>query len=195
MAFALFFAAFLVWCALVKMPWWLHGFVALFAIYAVVYTGSRKTIIMLGCALVIILVRFAPRLKRLMTWLILAMGAALVFAVIALGIVNTRKLDVEGSVESIGTIQRLQQLLEGQKNVRFEMIEEALDLWLQSPIIGNGAGQFAAATSHGVYSHNNYTEVLCDYGVVGFCYITHYSCCFYCASCLPSFTAARSRSA
>lgn len=50
---------------------------------------------------------------------------------------------------------------------RFAMRTEAFRLFFESPIWGNGCESFSILSGYGVYSHNNYTEILCSYGVMG----------------------------
>lgn len=50
---------------------------------------------------------------------------------------------------------------------RQELLQQALEYWKNSPIIGNGIDSFKTMSSYGVYAHNNYGELLCDMGIVG----------------------------
>jgi O-antigen ligase len=56
----------------------------------------------------------------------------------------------------------------GEEFSRFVMMGEGIALWRKSPILGHGAGQFAGLGSTGLYSHCNYTEILANYGCIGF---------------------------
>ena len=52
--------------------------------------------------------------------------------------------------------------------VRDEMIKEALVLFQNHPILGGGWNYFYSNTVYGYeYSHCNYTEMLCSFGIVG----------------------------
>ena len=50
---------------------------------------------------------------------------------------------------------------------RLYMIQVGFDIWLQSPIWGNGNEAFRVHTGGVSYSHNNYIELLANYGVIG----------------------------
>jgi len=51
---------------------------------------------------------------------------------------------------------------------RLEMLQIGIDLWAQSPLWGNGNEAFRVlAGLDGFYSHNNYIELLCNYGGIG----------------------------
>lgn len=53
-------------------------------------------------------------------------------------------------------------------DIREEMIGEAFRLFLQRPIFGSGYNAFMANTfTHYEYSHCNYTEMLCSFGMFG----------------------------
>ena len=58
----------------------------------------------------------------------------------------------------------------GEKSLftRKHMIQEALGLWKQSPLWGNGNEAYRLEGSYGTYSHTHYTELLANYGALGF---------------------------
>lgn len=58
---------------------------------------------------------------------------------------------------------------EGGTIVREKMIIAAKDLWLQSPLFGHGTHMFSVISGFNVYSHNNFMELLCNNGIIGFC--------------------------
>ena len=71
-------------------------------------------------------------------------------------------------------------LLEGNSkdystNERNAMIDAAVELFKQKPIAGWGVEGFADASGYGRYSHNNFVEMLANYGVIGFIlyYVIH----------------------
>jgi len=75
-----------------------------------------------------------------------------------------------GHLEEMTVTQRFLDLLAGENTsstTRLSMIEEALGLWVQHPLIGNGIDQFRVLGSYGTYSHNNYAEMLVDFGLLG----------------------------
>jgi len=52
--------------------------------------------------------------------------------------------------------------------IREAMIERGWELWLESPVLGHGLNMFSEISGFGVYSHNNFIEILCNHGLVGF---------------------------
>lgn len=105
----------------------------------------------------------------------LLVGAAL--AVLWWAIFN-----VESLYQSIGyRMEGLMASITGEGEVdastaeRTAMIKKGLELWKESPLWGHGIDCFSALTHWGVYSHNNYVELLCDLGIIGLCaYYTFY---------------------
>lgn len=55
---------------------------------------------------------------------------------------------------------------------RMAMIETGLHMFASKPFFGYGAGGFKALSGYRIYSHNNYVELLVNYGITGF--ITYY---------------------
>ncbi len=137
-----------------------------FALFAVLFTGSRKSLIMLAAAIMLAALRYIPQLRRIQGWLL----AAAAVAVLGVGylVVSQRGVSIVEKAEEASSISRISELFSGQRQTRREMIEDAVDLWKRSPWIGWGAGQFAVISGQGVFSHNNYTELLANYGIVGF---------------------------
>ena len=52
------------------------------------------------------------------------------------------------------------------ESARFTMIKDGLSVWSQYPFLG--AGSAASISYFGVYSHNNYVEILMNSGIIGF---------------------------
>jgi O-antigen ligase len=166
LAMCLFVTAFFVWCSPVKLPWWLHWCVAIFPIYAVLFTGSRKSIIMLAAAAVLGLVYLTPRLRDRKTWIQIGVIVLLVTPVLAMADLN--RLGLWDTLSETATFSRSEQSLHRQRpEIRQELVERAMEIWAQSPVVGHGAGQYAVLSGFGVYSHNNYTELLANFGLVG----------------------------
>ena len=59
---------------------------------------------------------------------------------------------------------------------RLEMFAAGLNLWLESPLWGSGNEAFRVEAGFGAYSHNQVSELLANYGLVGF--IGYYSIFF-----------------
>lgn len=59
-------------------------------------------------------------------------------------------------------------------STRMGLVEHGINFFLSSPWIGHGGANFAALNAFyyranaGCYAHNNFIEILADYGVIGF---------------------------
>jgi O-antigen ligase len=60
-----------------------------------------------------------------------------------------------------------------EETLRIDLFTEAIELWKKNPILGNGAAQMGVFNENGSYAHDNYAEILADFGLVGF--ILYYS--------------------
>jgi len=56
---------------------------------------------------------------------------------------------------------------ESSSQLRLEMLEKAVELWLTNPVFGCGFDGFSHLSGYGVYSHTTIGEVLCNGGLVG----------------------------
>lgn len=60
-------------------------------------------------------------------------------------------------------------------STRMRLVEHGVAFFQMSPVIGHGGANFSALDAayynagSGYYAHNNFIEILTDYGVVGFC--------------------------
>lgn len=52
--------------------------------------------------------------------------------------------------------------------LRRKFIEIGLRIFKTSPLFGNGLNSFSTFNQLGVYSHNNFVEILCNFGIFGF---------------------------
>lgn len=50
------------------------------------------------------------------------------------------------------------------------MRQKAFELWMESPVFGQGFNAFSQIGGFQLYSHCNYLEILCNQGIIGFIY-------------------------
>ncbi len=138
-------------------------------------TGSRKSLAFVLLGILFILYfnyRKANIGKKLFILLIVVAGCILLYNVIT-------------TQEMFSTInERLKLLFEGvfgegssyeTDQMRKIMISEGLEAFYENPIFGNGTGY--SYSLFGTYSHNNFVELLMNYGIVGFvAYYAIYLC-------------------
>ena len=140
-----------------------------------VFTGSRTFIVLVIVSLsVILFIRFRTR-----KWLFLIIYAALVALFIVLinldlPIFATLKLRVDQMLYTLFGL--------GNSKVDHSSVQRVLwqkygyYLGSHNLIFGYGCEGFAIYSGIGTYSHSNFSEVLCNFGIVGF--ILFYSCYF-----------------
>ncbi len=130
--------------------------------YAVCMTGSRKSLMVLAVFPVLIFVQMGANRKARTLFI----GGVIAASLCLLGIILGPTI-LEQSRE-ITTVQRA---VEFQGNNSFEtrvnMTYQAMRLWQQAPVVGNGLGAFERLSYYGTYAHNNYAELLCGTGLLG----------------------------
>lgn len=129
-------------------------------------TGSKKVLIVIIANL---LMYFWYERKKISGWLktvfILLVALYLIFNVpYFYSIIGSR---VEAMIETM-LYGSSSALYSHSTEVRDEMIKEGFSLFLRHPIFGGGWNYFYAHTVYGYeYSHCNYIEMLCTFGIVG----------------------------
>ena len=143
----------------------------IFLIYMFLYTGSRKAIIMFVCCAIIMLFAFKPK----------AIFKNLIISILILSVFYGICMKVESVYNVLGV--RLEGLVagvtgEGEVDSSTEKRQEFIDngvKWIkESPIIGYGLESYrymnGKETGLNTYSHNNFIEIMINWGIVGFVY-------------------------
>lgn len=142
----------------------IHIGLAVLAFIFTMSSGSRKALLML-CVGVLFMVYKKYGVKKLYKVIIIAtLLIALFLMVIKLPmfeLINTR---LELAMETLGGDGEG----EASANTRFKMILDGWDVFKERILIGYGADNYAVVTGHGTYSHNNFIEILVDFGLIGF---------------------------
>ncbi len=131
-------------------------------ILTAVMTGSRKTIFSVVLFFMYVITTWIHRNRG--SWRAPAIAVGVTLLVVMSGSF------VWNYVQDVPVIRRAMLYYEGTEasaDNRVVMAEEAMELWRERPIFGQGAGQFAALTKWDAYSHNDYTELLCNLGLFG----------------------------
>ena len=145
------------------------GLFALAAVtlFVVFLTGSRAALaVCLPLAIWIALGSFVRPL------LAAPMAVALGAAIFLFGAVDTNELQLGGGVDFselsevvLGRIEGSATDLDDSVDERSELARAAYNLFQNQPLVGNGLATFEA--EYGMYSHNNYLDVLSSVGVIG----------------------------
>lgn len=139
--------------------------------YIILLTGSKKALLG-GVIFVVIYLLLQPSIKNkikniLLTIIILAIILTLLknvsffYNIIGYRMEDFFELIVFPSIKSTSSTNL----------IRHQLIKQGLDIFADNPILGVGMNNFAYFS--GVYTHNNYIEILVNLGVIGF--ITYYS--------------------
>lgn len=175
-ALMMFSGVFAVWVALYKKNIVLRFtsiLSLLFILYLMALSGGRKTIIaLIACTLYFIWKKAGKSIHKK------------VMAILVIGLTMSFILYITMSVQWIYDVigYRFEGLLDflngtGYSNVtsddlRKKMIEIGLQGWSERPMFGHGLDSFKffneQITGRKFYSHNNYIEILYDFGLVGF---------------------------
>ncbi len=143
----------------------------LFSVFMLI-TGSKKTLIVF---LADFLILFIYERKKIRGWLkvvfLLVLGTYVVFNVPYFYDIIGFRIDAMLSTFIYGSNTNIYSY---STDIRDEMIKAAFKLSFKHPILGGGWNYFQSMTNYGYsYSHCNYTELLCSFGIVGM--ILYYS--------------------
>lgn len=151
------------------------GMIMIMDLITVLLSGARKSVI--ACMIYIVILFFYKQDKKGRRHFIrnIILIALVLFYVWKLMLNNPYLYNVVGNrMESlINQLLGNQVLIKGSSSyLREEYRHAAILGWMKSPIWGHGYDSFhfynAIVNGHNVYSHNNYTELLYNLGVIGF---------------------------
>lgn len=149
----------------------------LFLIFGFVFfnlvTGSRKGIIQMALTIALIMLLqgdFKQKIRIAMVIILITGVGTVIF-------LNNDFLQNVYGARLLAIFD--DSIADGSKEVRDLFRKWAFEAFLDRPLVGNGAGYAAVliGDKYGaeVYSHCNYTELLCNYGIIGFClYYSNY---------------------
>ncbi|HEX7003933.1 MAG TPA: O-antigen ligase family protein [Trueperaceae bacterium] len=161
---------------LMLMVWgrhWLAGAFALtLLVIATVTSGSRKMVFVWFTYLLLLSRWLTVGIKRST---IVAGAVLLLLPASILLLIENREAVLE-PIENLTVYKRIDEALAGQDSSaekRENLLTDALDAWSTSPVWGHGVDQYRWMNPLQVYSHNNFTEVLANLGLIGL--ILYYS--------------------
>ena len=156
---------FMMWWYCTEKKWYKLLLYFVFAAFMLL-TGSKKVLILI---LVAFLLLFAYERGHASRWLKLALGiAALLYVIFNIPIFYEMiGIRIETMVSTL-LYGSSSSLYSYSTDVRDNMIHEGFNIFLENPIFGGGYNNFYAHTTFGYdYSHNNYIELLCTFGIIG----------------------------
>ena len=136
------------------------------------FTGSKKGLFLLLMAVFLIPV-VVNKKKINIKGILVGAGATLIVIYLMLNIpilYNVMGHRIADMFETFGisTTLKTTSLVGSSTDLRIGMISEALEMFWQHPIFGGGWNKFAVKSGYGMYSHNNFTELLVSMGILGF---------------------------
>ena len=129
-------------------------------------SGSKKSIVIIILSAAILLILKFGRKNKFMLLVIAIILFLIFYFAIQLPLFETIR-------------DRLETFISGDKNysdqLREDMIDRGIELFKQKPIAGWGIEAYATISGFDTYSHNNYVELLVNYGIIGLClyYVIH----------------------
>lgn len=169
LAIFLCLSAFSIYFLSLKRAIWIKLLAFNFLIFALLYTGSRKAVALVGLILILIYIDYLWRgsgARRFLRSLLV-----ILLTIVLSGIFFHKYSD---SFKQIYAWKRVENIIFGEKDHSFEarqaMIRRGMELWHEKPVLGwGGSGGFTEVGGFDTYAHNNYVEVLVNHGAVGFC--------------------------
>lgn len=144
--------------------------ISAFFLVVTILTGTRKVLVYFFLALVIIPYMYKGNVSKIT---ISKIVKAVIISVIVSGIVMFMFINIPLLYKLIGNRIESAITFGAQNNdsslrVRTLFIAKAMELFYERPILGFGMNYFHTISIYkGLYSHNNYTEILSGGGVVG----------------------------
>ena len=149
----------------------------LFSIEIIFFTLSKSALILLLFAFLNFILSIFKNNSMVKNILI---GLTILFSLM---ILNPKNLNFELSIfdrfsSMANTLSNKSNTNDGSTTQRLELIYEGFRLWSERPFLGWGPNQFRKVNKvyNDYYSHNNYVEVLSNFGLTGFIlfYFTHF---------------------
>lgn len=143
---------------------WTHVLALALVIVATITSGSRKMVFVWFSYALIIGRAVGLRMQRSSLLTAIALFTLPVAAWVFLSYGHI----LLGPLEELTVVQRIEGTFEGRETgKRSGLIEDALARWWDRPIAGYGINQYRQVSPYAAYSHNNYTEILANFGVIG----------------------------
>lgn len=162
---------------------WLYLIPCIVMLFFGLFTGSRHFIIVTGAAFIVSII-LAFKKKKWIAVLIIVAAIALFFAIIQLPFLSQLKERIDRGITTFF----------GVGNAKYDPSVVQRTIWPQYGfnlgsrvmIFGYGAEGFSIYSAIGTYSHNTYSELVCNFGIVG-------AVIFYLALIYPLILAIKSR--
>ena len=150
----------------------LFHMVVLFLTFVFAMASGSRTAVLIICIGALYLIYRRYSLRKFYKTIVVILLVIIVFvSAIQLPMFETVRLRMEQMVNNIiGTSGG-----DSSSRVRMNMILIGWKLLQQRMLTGYGAGNYGYVSNYNTYAHNNFVEILADYGLIGFivCYTTY----------------------
>lgn len=134
-------------------------------LWFVVTTGSISGILLLLIILLFVIYLNIPKDKKWVFFLSLVFLIIVAFLVLQIPSFIYYKRRIYGIINTFLGIETGS--IDGSSSERAELSKQAFLMFLRRPLFGFGPSQIREYTSAGMYAHNNFAELLGDYGLFG----------------------------
>lgn len=133
-------------------------------------TGSKFFFFTFVIVTIVFIICLFGKKRWYLSALIIICGFLILLCLLQLSIFSTLK---ERLLNLLGFIKNSSASSDISSVKRFNMLFEGIYLFTFKPILGWGTNGFAINGAYGTYSHSSISELLCDFGVIGFiCFFT-----------------------
>ena len=139
----------------------------LFVVFASIsmFTGSRRAFLMI---LLIIIIFFFSKLKKLSDVLYIIPFGLLIFLLIYSSMNIPLLYNVLGRrLETLFNFFSGEGRVDNSTIIRMELISSGIEQFKERMLIGHGLNSFKYLNRYDLYAHNNYVELLVNYGLIG----------------------------
>lgn len=147
-------------------------YVYIMQIIVTILSGSKKGLLLIALPWLLYFFRIGLKNWRniiIFALTLLIIGIAVFKIPLLYNIVGYRILDV---LSELGIVKNAvlpeSAIIDNSTTKRLGMIADAWKMFIQKPVLGWGWNAFAVLAGYGIYSHNNYLEILVSMGIVGF---------------------------
>lgn len=151
----------LIWLLPAKAGWFPCSFAFFGVAYAIATSGSRTALMVVPFFLLLVFIQGFAHIKKHRVRVVVTVP----LVICLLGIVLAPAL--LDRAKEITAVDRALDHHDSSFEKRMGMIQQAIRLWRQAPVFGNGLNGFERLSGYAGYAHNNYAELLCNTGVFG----------------------------
>lgn len=141
-----------------------YFFLLILPIVITLGSGSRRGLITIIVAISILYILKNPNEKIVLNIIVAIVGILIAYQFIK----HSNLTYLTTRIDSLLNVFSDNSNASASDQGRLDMIITGISMFTKKPIFGYGAGAFKNLAGYGIYSHNNYVELLVNFGIVGF---------------------------